>query len=125
VDVRDKKDGRFDEREASVFGDFALVGSEHESTAIYRLSSGARVGEVFGEALAVDSISGLFCVTNRRNELVVYDASSVRERKHFTYSTHVRFAQFLPARKQLVVLTADQKIHIIDLDNLSVAARPI
>lgn len=29
-------------------------------------------------------------------------------------SFDVRFAQFLPAKKELVVLTADQKVHLID-----------
>jgi hypothetical protein len=77
-------------------------------------TTGARLGEI----LANDPASGLFCVANRDNELVIYDAASVRERKRFTSTTPVRFAQFLPARKQLLVLTADQKIHTTSMDDL-------
>ena len=93
---------------------------------VYRFSTGARLGEVFGDILANDSASGLFCVTNRDNELVIYDAATVRERTRFMYATNVSFAQFLPERKQLLVLTADQKVHVIAMDTLhadSVAAR--
>jgi hypothetical protein len=62
--------------------------------------------------------SGLFCVSNRDDELVIYDAATVRELKHFTFPTRVRFAQFLPARKELLVLTGDQKVHAISMDEL-------
>lgn len=124
VDVRDASGGWFDERWADVFGDFALVRSEHESTAVYRLSTRQRIGEVFGQALAADANVGLFCARDRKNDVVIYDAASVRERKRFTYATPVRFAQFLPARKQLYVLTADQKVHIISLDEPQVKAAP-
>jgi hypothetical protein len=103
---------------AAVFGDFALIQGRLDSTVVYRFSTGQRLGEVFGEIVAQDAASGLFCVSNNDNELVVYDASSVRERKHFTYAARVRFAEFLSARKALLVLTADQKIHPISMDDL-------
>lgn len=111
---------------ATAFGDFALIQTEKDSTVVYRFSTGARLGEVFGDILANDSASGLFCVTNRDNELVIYDAATVRERTRFMYATNVSFAQFLPERKQLLVLTADQKVHVVAMDTLhadSVAAR--
>jgi hypothetical protein len=103
---------------AAAFGDFALVQGRFDSTVVYRFSTGARVGEVLGEIMAQDAASGLFCVSNNENELVVYDAATVRERKRFTFAASVRFTHFLPARKQLLVLTSDQKLHTIDMDDL-------
>jgi WD40 repeat protein len=103
---------------ARAFGDFALIEGRLGSTVVHRFSTGARLGEVFGEIVAEDATSGLFCVSNRDNDLVIYDASTVRERKHFTYATRVRFAEFLPGRKELLVLTADQKVHAISMDDL-------
>ena len=102
----------------TAFGDFALIQGRLDNTTVYRFSTGARLGEIFGEIMAGDAASGLFCVSNRDNELVIYDAATVRERKHFTYGARVRFARFLPARKQLLVLTADQKVHTISMDDL-------
>ena len=103
---------------AAAFGDFALIEGQLDSTQVYRFSTGARLGEVFGDMVAQDAGSGLFAVSNIDNELVIYDAATVRERKHFTFATRVRFAHFLPARKELLVLTADQKVHAISMDDL-------
>jgi hypothetical protein len=103
---------------AAGFGDFAVIEGRHNNTALYRFSTGARLGEVFGEIMAEDAASGLFCVSNSENDLVIYDAATVRERKRFTYAASVRFAEFLPARKELLVLTGDQKIHAIRMEDL-------
>jgi WD40 repeat protein len=102
-----------------VFGDFVVIQGRRESSAIYRFSTGARVGEVFGEVASGDAASGLFAVSNRDNDLVIYDAASVHERKHFTYTSGVRVALFLPSRKELLVLTGDQKVHTIPMGDLN------
>jgi WD40 repeat protein len=103
---------------AVAFGDFALVQGLLDSTLVYRFSTGARIGQVFGEIMAQDAASGMFCVSDRDNNLVIYDAATLREPKHLTFATRVRFVQFLPARKELFVLTADQKVHAFSMDDL-------
>jgi|HubBroStandDraft_4_1064222.scaffolds.fasta_scaffold01158_12 WD40 repeat protein len=114
--------GRSARLRATAFGDFALIQDIEDSTLVYRFSTGARLGEVFGDIVAVDADSGIFCVINRDNDLVIYDAATVRERKHFTFSAPVRVATILRERKQLMVVTADQKVHAISMDDLPVAA---
>jgi hypothetical protein len=113
--------GRSARLRATAFGDFALIQDIQDSTLVYRFSTGARLGEVFGDIVAVDADSGLFCVINRDNDLVIYDAATLSERKHFTFSAPVRVAEILRARKQLMVVTADQKVHAIGMDDLSMA----
>lgn len=103
---------------ARAFGDFALVEGAINTTEVYRFSTGARVGEVFGQIMAQDASSGLFCVKNRDNDLVVYDAVTVGERKHFTYAASVSYAQFLPKAKELLVITSDQRIHTVSIAEL-------
>ena len=100
------------------FGDFVAIESQLGSTVVYRFSTGARLGEVFGEIVAQDEASGLFCVSDHDNDLVIYDAATVSERKHYTYAARVRLAEFLPGKKQLLVLTADQKIRAISIEDL-------
>jgi len=141
VEVLDKRSGAYlrgivaDERrngfgwtmttpKVTAFGDFAVVESGLQTAVVYRFSTGARVGEVFGEVTSGDAASGLFAVTNRDNDLVIYDAATVHERKHFTYNTGVRLAQFLPARKEFFVFTGDQKVHTISIDDLHSDAAP-
>jgi len=104
------------------FGDFALVRAFNGTTFVNRFSTGARVGEVYGDILAGDAVSGLFCVSNRDNELIVYDAATARERKHFVYSSRISLASFLPTTKALMVLTAGQKVHMIHASDLEAAS---
>jgi WD40 repeat protein len=115
--------GRTAPLRTTAFGDFALIQDMQNSTLVYRFSTGARLGEVFGDMVAVDADSGLFCVINRDNDLVIYDAATVRERKHFSFSAPVRVAAILRARKQLMVVTADQKVHAISMDELGMAGK--
>jgi len=103
---------------ARAFGDFALVEGALTTTAMYRFSTGARIGEVFGRILAQDAGSGLFCVKNRDNDLEVYDAATLGERKHFMYAAGVSYAQFIPRAKELLVFTTDQRVHTISIDDL-------
>ena len=107
---------------ATAFGDFALVQSRIDSIVVYRFSTGARIGELYGEMVAEDAAAGLFCVKNGDHDLVIYDAATLRERKHFTYAKRVSSAQFLASRKELLVLTADQKIHTIGMADLQVGS---
>jgi len=118
VEVKSREMFSSDPVEARVFGDFALVPSGLQSTLVYRFSTGARVGEVYGNIISQDTASGLFCVINSANDLVIYDAATVRERKRFTYATTVRFGEFLPARKQLLIVTSDQRVHWISMEDL-------
>lgn len=103
---------------ARAFGDFALVEGALNTTEVYRFSTGARVGEVFGQIMAQDAGSGLFCVKSRDNDLVIYDAATVGGRKHLTFAASVNYAQFLPKAKELLVITNDQRVHTISLDDL-------
>lgn len=103
---------------ATAFGDFALVQSRIDSIVEYRFSTGARIGEVHGEIVTQDAASGLFCIRRGEHDLVIYDAATLRERKHLTYAKRVSLAEFLPVRRELLVLTADQSIHRISVDDL-------
>jgi hypothetical protein len=72
--------------------------------------------------LAQDAVAGLFCASNNENELAVYDAATVHELKRFAYSSRVSFATFLSERKGILVVTSDQKIHMIALGDLHLDA---
>jgi hypothetical protein len=54
------------------------------------------------------------CTVNRRDEAVVYDAAG-RGLAHFHSGSPVRFANFQAKGAQLMLLTADQTVRIVDL----------
>jgi WD40 repeat protein len=105
-----------DVRRAMVSGEFVLVRGEHNNTDIYKLDSGAKVGEFFGEPLATDAASGLIAAVNREDEILIVDERMGKELQRFTLGSPARLAQIVTGKdKTLLVLTEDQVVHRVPL----------
>lgn len=105
-----------DVRRAMVSGNFVLVRGEHSNTVIYRIDTGAKVGEFFGTPLATDSTSGLIAAVNREDEILIVDKNSGKEINRFTLGSPARLAKIVPGKqKTLLVLTDDQVVHRVPL----------
>ncbi len=111
----DLSHGWDDERFAQVSGEFVLVRGEHNNTVIYRLDTGAKIGEFFGEPLATDAGTGLIAATNREDEILLVNEKTGTEIERFTLGSPLRLARIIASQKQLLVLTADQVVHRIPL----------
>jgi hypothetical protein len=93
-----------------------LVQGEHGNTVIYRLDSGAKVGEFFGEPVATDADRSLIAAVNREDEILLVDERSGKELKRFTLGSPVRLARIVTGKEEpLLVLTADQVVHRLAL----------
>jgi hypothetical protein len=105
-----------DVRRAMVSGEFVLVRGEHNNTDIYKLDSGAKVGEFVGEPLATDAASGLIAAVNREDEILIVDERMGKELQRFTLGSPARLAQIVTGKdKTLLVLTEDQVVHRVPL----------
>jgi WD40 repeat protein len=112
----DLSKGWNDQRVAWVSGEFVLVQGEHGNTVIYRLDSGAKVGEFFGEPVATDADRSLIAAVNREDEILLVDERSGKELKRFTLGSPVRLARIVTGKEEpLLVLTADQVVHRLAL----------
>jgi hypothetical protein len=118
VPERDLSRGWHDTRRSLIMGDFVLVRGENDNTVIYRAGDATRIGEVFGSPIAQDGELHLFCVRNRDNELVIYDAATAKEQRHYNFDSAVRFAAFSAAAKGIIALTADQKVHTLPFESV-------
>lgn len=116
VPDRDLTKGWADTRRGIAMGDFVLIRGELDNTVIYRISAGTRIGEVFGSPVAHNGDLHLFCVRNRDNELVIYDAATAKEQRQYNFDSPVRFASFQTSAKAVLVLTADQKVHMLPFE---------
>ncbi|MGA7340852.1 MAG: M48 family metalloprotease [Terracidiphilus sp.] len=106
----DLSGGWNDERFARVSGEFVLVRGEHGNTVIYRLDTGAKVGEFFGAPVATDAGSGLIAARNREDEILLVDERTGKELERFSLGSPVRLARIVGGNT-LLVLTADQVVH--------------
>ena len=105
-----------DERFAWVNGEYILVRGEHDNTVIYRLDTGAKVGEFFGSPLAMGEPAGLIAATNREDEVLLVDERTGKEIERFTLGSPARLGRIVTGgQNELLVLTADQVVHRLPL----------
>jgi Peptidase family M48 len=110
---------RREERTAALFGEMVAVCGNSNNTVVYRVSDGTRLLAFFGRALAGDDTLGMIAATNRPQELTVYDVANGKPLTSVNLDHNVLAARFVPAQKQLLVLTATQHVYRLDLDNLA------
>jgi hypothetical protein len=111
--------GRSDERSADLFDDLLAVYGNNNDTTVYRIPTGKRLFAFFGHALAGNDTLNMLAATNRIQELNIYDTANGKRLAHYLLDQAVISARFVPESKQLLVLTAAQKVYAIDLSKLS------
>jgi hypothetical protein len=104
-----------DDRSVGLYGDYLAVHGNVNNTVVYRVSDGARTAAFYGRVLAGDGKLGLLAVNNRDQEMIVYNAANGAEVLRVTLDHLPRAAQFIPATKTLMVLTATQRVYSIPL----------
>jgi hypothetical protein len=97
----------------------AAVYGNNNDTTVYRVTDGARLFAFFGRALAGDDTLGMVAATNRIQELNIYDIAHGKRLAHYLLDQAVIAARFVPDRKQLLVVTASQRVYRIDLSKLT------
>jgi hypothetical protein len=107
--------GNNDERSAALYGDLLAIHGESNDSAVYRTTDGARLLAFPGRAIAGDASLGMVAAINRLQDVVVYDVATGKELKRVTLDHYVLAARFLPAKRQLLVLTATQHVFVLDL----------
>lgn len=106
-----------DTRHATVSGEYVLVRGEQNNTAIFKMSSGEKVGEFFGVPVASDAQAGVVAAVNRDDEVLLVDECTGKELQRFTLGSPVRLARIVASGEDrvLLVLTADQVVHRLPL----------
>ena len=110
-----------DQRTAGLFSGCLAIYGNHNDTTVYRLADGVRLMAFFGRALAGDDSLGMIAATNRPQELHLYDAAHGNLLASYLLDQDLLAARFLPRQKQLLVLTATQRVYRIDLSALPVS----
>jgi hypothetical protein len=101
---------RTDPRWARVYGDYAVVHGLGNTSGIYRVTDGVRMGGFFGSVLAGDAKLGLLAITNHDQEVTILDAATGKRIESVTLDQIPEAARFIPEKKELLVLTASQSV---------------
>jgi hypothetical protein len=90
-------------------GDLLYLSTGDNRTIVYSLKTGGQLRQFFGSVVAADTGSEEICSINRRDETIVFDKSGA-ELLHLSLGSPLRFAELRDHGRQLLVLTADQRI---------------
>ena len=107
--------GRGDERSAALYGGLLAIHGNSNNTAVYRLSDGVRLLAFSGCAIAGDEGMGLIAATNQPQEVTIYNVAAGEKVMRVTLDHYVLAARFIPATRQLLVLTATQRVYVLEL----------
>ncbi|MGO9776651.1 MAG: M48 family metalloprotease [Terracidiphilus sp.] len=107
--------GRSDVRSAVLYGDLLAIYGSSNNTVVYRLTDGARLLAFSGSAIAGDAGMGLIAATNQPQQVIIYDVATGKEVKRVTLDNYAMAARFIPATRQLLVLTATQRVYALEL----------
>jgi hypothetical protein len=69
---------------------------------------------VFGRLAILSEKAGLLCVQNEAGIVACHDARSLERVAELTFPRAVRLARFSEDGTRLVLLTADQVVHVLD-----------
>jgi WD40 repeat protein len=104
-----------DQRSGALYGDFLVVFGNSNSSVIYRVSDGRRLGAFFGRVVSGDSSLGLLAATNRENEVILIDAATGKRLETFEVNGFPHAARFVASQGELVVFTANQTVYRLRL----------
>jgi hypothetical protein len=114
--------GRRDGRTAALYGGLLAIQGSNDDTVVYRIADGQRLAAFFGRAIAGDAGLGLIAATNRPQEVTVYEVATGKEMARVTLDHYPLAARFVPEKRQLLVLTATQRVYALDLPATGPAA---
>jgi len=95
-------------------GDILYVQGVDDRTAVYSMSTGKMLRQIVGYAKAIDPATGYLFTTNRVGEGMVYDSAGL-ELAHYHVGDPIRFAQFMDKSTKVMLLTADQKVRVMEV----------
>jgi hypothetical protein len=99
----------------NVAGDNLYLTSGDNRTMVYSVKTRAQLRQIFGYVIAMDAASNRICTVNRRDEAIVYDAAGHQMASYHT-GAPLRFAHFERDGSRLLLLTADQKVRVVEIE---------
>ena len=94
-----------------------LVRDSGGRTLVYSLKSGEPIGKIFGAVRAVSAAGDRMLVEATTGELDLYALPSLDAVAHYAFSSPVVSAEFGENGKSLLVLTGDQGVYKLNLNN--------
>ena len=105
-------------------GDWLVVTDNLNRVLLYSISTGERKARWFGYNPQISTKGQWLCLANGRGHLLVYDLRMLKQASDLSFDNHVSAYTFSEDGKQLLVLTDDQTVFVLDAtgDSTNMAA---
>jgi WD40 repeat protein len=110
--------GSFRTRWAEAAGDYLTLYDNNNRILIYSISSGKRIGQLFGSNGSVSPASGLLAVENKIGVITIYSLPSMEERGKLAFAHPLAYLKFSSDGKHLFALTNTQTAYLYLTDNV-------
>ncbi len=110
--------GSFLLRWAEVAGDYIALYDTQNRLLIYSVSSGKRLGQVFGVSGGLSPAAELLVTENEPGKLGVYSLPSMKKHRDLIFTDPLSHIQFSKDGKKLFVLTAGQMTYLFNTEAL-------
>jgi WD40 repeat protein len=110
--------GSFRFRWAELAGDHLTLYDNHNRLLIYSISSGQRLGQIFGVNGSLSPATPLLAAENKPGVLTIYSLPSMEERGKLMFTRPLVFVKFSSDGKQLFALTNDQMTYLFHTEEI-------
>lgn len=96
-------------------GDWVAAAAGDNQVLTYSLQSGEEKGRFFGFSPLISALSGSIAVESDANTLIIYDLSTTKVRRKFSFPDPISIKVFSGDGKRLFVLTSSQTAYVLDV----------
>jgi WD40 repeat protein len=102
-------------------GDYLTIYDDQQRIIIYSISSGKRLGQLFGLHGCISPAAQLIAVEKSPGIISVYSLPSLQERGNLTFGFRLVYAEFSRDGKHLFALTGDQNAYLFSTETIAAA----
>jgi hypothetical protein len=99
--------------------DAVVVLDKRNQAMVYSVATGKRLGTLFGRFATISERAGLIGLQNAAGVLQCYDSKTLEQKAELHLGSRIRMARFSADGRQLLLLTADQVVRLLDVDVLT------
>jgi len=110
--------GSFRTRWAEAAGDYLTLYDNNNRVLIYSISSGKRIGQLFGSNGSLCPANGLLAVENKVGVITIYSLPSMEERGKLAFAHPLAYIKFNSDGKHLFALTNTQSAYLYSTDKV-------
>lgn len=103
---------------AEIAGDYLALYDNQNRLLVYSISSGERLGQIFGVNGSLSPANSLLAAENKSGVLTIYSLPSMEERNKLVFGHRLVYMRFSKDGRRLFALTSDQVAYLFNTEEI-------